>query len=83
MEANRTKSDFLSSISHELRSPLNAILGFAQLLESGSPQPTPGQKAGIDQILQTGWYLLALINEILDLASIESGKLSLWPEPYR
>jgi CheY-like chemotaxis protein len=68
-------------MSHELRSPLNAILGFAQLLESGSPQPTPGQMAGIDQILQAGWYLLALINEILDLASIESGKLSLSPEP--
>jgi len=80
-QANRAKSDFLSSMSHELRSPLNAILGFAQLLESGSPQPTPGQKAGIEQILQAGWYLLALINEILDLASIESGKLSLSPEP--
>ena len=75
--ANLAKSDFLSSMSHELRSPLNAILGFAQLLESGSPLPTPGQKASIDQILQAGWYLLELINEILDLALIESGKLSL------
>jgi PAS domain S-box-containing protein len=80
-KANLAKSEFLSSMSHELRSPLNAILGFAQLLESGSPLPTPGQKASIDQILQGGWYLLELINEILDLALIESGKLSLSLEP--
>ena len=78
-KANLAKSDFLSSMSHELRSPLNAILGFAQLMESGSPLPTPTQKASIDQILQGGWYLLELINEILDLALIESGKLSLEP----
>jgi PAS domain S-box-containing protein len=75
--ANLAKSDFLSSMSHELRSPLNAILGFAQLMETGVPLPTPGQKDSIDQILQAGWYLLALINEILDLSLIESGKLSL------
>ena len=80
-KANLAKSDFLSSMSHELRSPLNAILGFAQLMESGSPPPTPAQKASIDQILQAGWYLLELINEILDLALIESGKLSLSLEP--
>jgi PAS domain S-box-containing protein len=75
--ANRAKSDFLSSMSHELRSPLNAILGFAQLLDAGEPTPTPRQKTSIDQILHAGWYLLELINEILDLATIESGKLSL------
>jgi PAS domain S-box-containing protein len=80
-KANLAKSDFLSSMSHELRSPLNAILGFAQLMESASPLPTPAQKASIDQILQGGWYLLELINEILDLALIESGKLSLSLEP--
>ncbi len=68
-------------MSHELRSPLNAILGFAQLMESGSPPPTPAQKADIDQILKAGWYLLELINEILDLALIESGRLSLSLEP--
>lgn len=79
-QANLAKSDFLSSMSHELRSPLNAILGFAQLVESGTPKPTPSQKASIDQILQAGWYLLELINEILDLALIESGKLSLSQE---
>ena len=76
-QANLAKSDFLSSMSHELRSPLNAILGFAQLIESGTPTPTPGQKESIDQILQAGWYLLELINEILDLSLIESGKVSL------
>ncbi len=80
-KANRAKSDFLSSMSHELRSPLNAILGFAQLMQSGEPLPTPTQKGSIDQILHAGWYLLELINEILDLALIESGKLSLSMEP--
>jgi signal transduction histidine kinase/CheY-like chemotaxis protein len=80
-KANRAKSDFLSSMSHELRTPLNAILGFAQLVESGAPAPTPTQKRNIDQILKAGWYLLELINEILDLALIESGKLTLSKEP--
>jgi signal transduction histidine kinase len=69
-------------MSHELRTPLSAILGFAQLIESGTPQPTlSSQKRSIDQILKAGWYLLELINEILDLALIESGKLSLSMEP--
>ncbi|MDO9234741.1 MAG: PAS domain S-box protein [Aquabacterium sp.] len=76
-KANLAKSDFLSSMSHELRSPLNAILGFAQLMESGSPPPNPAQQESIEQILQAGWYLLDLINEILDLSLIESGRLSL------
>ena len=80
-KANLAKSDFLSSMSHELRTPLNAILGFAQLMESGSPSPTPSQKRSIDQILKAGWYLLELINEILDLALIESGKVTLSLEP--
>ncbi len=80
-KANLAKSDFLSSMSHELRTPLSAILGFAQLMESGSPSPTVSQKRSIDQILKAGWYLLDLINEILDLALIESGKLSLSLEP--
>jgi len=80
-KANRSKSEFLSSMSHELRSPLNAILGFAQLMESGAPPPTDAQKSSIEQILKAGWYLLELINEILDLALIESGRLSLSLEP--
>ncbi len=80
-KANLAKSDFLSSMSHELRSPLNAILGFAQLMISDTPPPTPSQIANIDPILHAGWYLLELINEILDLAQIESGKLALSLEP--
>ena len=80
-KANLAKSDFLSSMSHELRSPLNAILGFAQLLESTSPLPTAAQKGNIAQILKAGWHLLELINEVLDLAVVESGTLSLSSEP--
>ncbi len=76
-KANRAKSEFLSSMSHELRTPLNAILGFAQLLEAGSPPPTDTQTERLHQIIKAGWYLLELINQILDLAVIESGKLSL------
>jgi len=76
-KANLSKSEFLSSMSHELRSPLNAILGFAQLMETGQPAPTSTQKGSIAQILKAGWYLLELINEILDLALIESGRLTL------
>ena len=79
--ANLAKSEFLSSMSHELRSPLNAILGFAQLMESGVPPPTPSQQASLEQIIKGGWYLLALINDILDLASIESGRALLSMEP--
>jgi PAS domain S-box-containing protein len=82
-KANQAKSDFLSSMSHELRSPLNAILGFAQLMESELPAPTTAQSESIIQILNAGWYLLELINEILDLATIESGKLSMSVEPVQ
>ena len=81
-QANLAKSDFLSGMSHELRTPLNAILGFAQLMQTGTPMPTPTQKGNIDRILNAGWYLLELINEILDLALIESGKLILSAEPF-
>ena len=80
-KANLSKSEFLSSMSHELRSPLNAILGFAQLMESGTPLLTDIQQSSVEQILKAGWYLLELINEILDLALIESGRLSLSLEP--
>jgi signal transduction histidine kinase/CheY-like chemotaxis protein len=79
--ANRAKTDFISSMSHELRTPLNAILGFAQLMDSGTPAPTPSQKRNLEQILKAGWYLLELINEVLDLALIESGKVTLSREP--
>jgi PAS domain S-box-containing protein len=79
-KANLAKSEFLSSMSHELRTPLNAVLGFAQLMASDTPPPSPAQKQSIDQILQAGWYLLRLINEILDLALIESGKVTMSQE---
>ena len=80
-KANLGKSEFLSRMSHELRTPLNAILGFAQLIESDSPPPTLTQKRSLEQVLRAGWYLLELINEILDLAQIDSGKIMLSMEP--
>jgi PAS domain S-box-containing protein len=80
-KANRAKSEFLSSMSHELRTPLNAVLGFAQLMASEVPPPAACQQRSIDQILKGGWYLLRLINEILDLAMIESGKVTMSQEP--
>ena len=80
-KANLAKSEFLASMSHELRTPLNAILGFAQLMEAGTPPPSSAQKPKIDQILKAGWHLLGLINEILDLAKIESGKVTMSHDP--
>ena len=78
---NIANSEFLSGMSHELRTSLNAILGFAQLMESDSPPPTPSQQEGIAKIEQAGWYLLELVNEILDLAMLDSGRLSWSLEP--
>jgi signal transduction histidine kinase len=72
--ASQAKSNFLLQMSHELRSPLSSILGFAQLIEGGQPPPAPAQQDSVEQILHAGWYLLGLINEILDLSAIESGK---------
>jgi PAS domain S-box-containing protein len=79
-KANRAKSEFLSSMSHELRTPLNAVLGFAQLMASDVPGPSLNQQRSIDQILKGGWYLLRLINEILDLSMIEAGKVTMSQE---
>jgi PAS domain S-box-containing protein len=76
--ANRAKSEFLSRMSHELRTPLNSILGFAQILEMGSMRSE--QKDSVEQILKGGQHLLSLINEVLDIARIEAGKLALSPE---
>ncbi|MEJ2576802.1 MAG: ATP-binding protein [Gammaproteobacteria bacterium] len=74
--ANRAKSEFLSRMSHELRTPLNAILGFAQLLQSDPDSPLAGdQDESVEQILKAGWHLLELINEVLDLAKIEAGRI--------
>lgn len=77
--ANRAKSQFLSRMSHELRTPLTAILGFGQLLEIENL--TPGQHEYIGYVVKAGRHLLALINEVLDLAQVESGKLSVSLEP--
>ena len=74
-KANKAKSEFISRMSHELRTPLNSILGFAQLLEMGELQT--GQRKGVRHILNSGKHLLKLINEVLDISSIEAGKLSL------
>lgn len=79
--ANRAKSDFLSKMSHELRTPLNAILGFAQLLQVSRKDPlSEAQRRHVGHILDGGRHLLDLINEILDLARIEAGRLTLSPE---
>jgi len=77
--ANRAKSDFLSRMSHELRTPLNAILGFGQLLEMDGLEPQ--HQESVDQILKGGKHLLDLINEVLDIARIESGRITLSLEP--
>ncbi len=76
--ANRAKSEFLSRMSHELRTPLNAILGFGQLLELDLREPGP--RAQVQQILDAGRHLLALINDVLDLARIEAGHLAVSTE---
>lgn len=77
-EASRLKSEFLSSMSHELRTPLNAILGFSQLLASDQQNPlTPDQVRFSSQIEKAGGHLLSMINEVLDLAKIEAGQMTL------
>jgi len=81
-EANQAKSEFLSSMSHELRTPMNAILGFAQMLDFNPKEPlTAAQKASVGHILTGGGHLLGLIDQVLDLAKIESGKMTLSLEP--
>jgi PAS domain S-box-containing protein len=79
-QANEAKSNFLSSMSHELRTPMNAILGFAQMLES-DPALNEDQHDSVHEILKGGRHLLDLINEVLDLAKIESGRLEVSLEP--
>lgn len=76
--ANQSKSEFLSTMSHELRTPLNAILGFTQLLRDYSEPPlSEEQQESVEQIFNGGTHVLALINEVLDLARIEAGRLEL------
>ena len=76
-KANLAKSEFLSSMSHELRTPLHTIIGYTQLLDAESPPLSSEQKSHVEHVLGAGWHLLELINGILDLSQIESGKLSL------
>jgi signal transduction histidine kinase/response regulator RpfG family c-di-GMP phosphodiesterase len=78
VRANHAKSEFLSRMSHELRTPLNSILGFAQLLEMDALSAE--QEDSLAHIMKGGQHLLSLINEVLDLARIEAGRLFLSPE---
>jgi len=82
-EANRMKSEFLANMSHELRTPLNGILGFAEFLVDGKPgKLNPKQKEYLEDILNSGRHLLQLINDVLDLAKVEAGKMELNPEIF-
>lgn len=81
-EANRLKSEFLANMSHELRTPLNSIIGFADLLHDGEiPVDSPQHRELLGDILTSGRHLLQLINDILDLAKVEAGKMEFRPEP--
>jgi PAS domain S-box-containing protein len=80
-EASRLKSEFLANMSHELRTPLNAIIGFAELLHDGQVDAgSPTHKEFLGDILTSGRHLLQLINDVLDLAKVEAGKLEFHPE---
>src|SRR5262249_49378052 len=80
-EANQAKSEFLATMSHELRTPLNSILGFAELLRADLPEDPVGvhHRQYADSISQSGEHLLQLVNDILDLAQVEAGRLELHP----
>ena len=81
-EANRLKSEFLANMSHELRTPLNAIIGFAELMHTGKVGPlSDDHKEYLGDILTSSRHLLQLINDVLDLAKVESGKMEFRPEP--
>lgn len=80
--ASRAKTEFLSSMSHELRTPLNAILGFTQLLATDPKTPPRSQQAeSLDHIMVASKHLLTLVNQVLDLAKVESGHLNLKLKP--
>jgi PAS domain S-box-containing protein len=82
-EANRIKSEFLANMSHELRTPLNGIIGFGEVLLGGRPGPlNPRQHEFLNDILNSGRHLLQLINDVLDLAKVEAGKMELNPQTF-
>jgi len=82
-ESSRLKSEFLANMSHELRTPLNSIIGFADLLYDGDVKPdSPQHHEFLGDILKSGRHLLQLINDVLDLAKVEAGKLEFRPEPF-
>jgi PAS domain S-box-containing protein len=82
LEANRLKSEFLANMSHELRTPLNAIIGFSELMHRGKVGPvSPDHQEFLGDILSSAKHLLQLINDVLDLAKVESGKMEFRPEP--
>ncbi|MBC8055304.1 MAG: HAMP domain-containing histidine kinase [Rhizobiales bacterium] len=77
----RARSEFLSRLSHELRTPLNGVLGPAQLLEIDTAQPLTGaQRDRVRQILDSGWHLLHLVDDVLDITRIDSGQVAIRPE---
>jgi signal transduction histidine kinase len=81
--AGRAKSEFMASMSHELRTPLNGIIGFSEFLVDGRPGPlNPKQKEFLADILNSGRHLLQLINDVLDLAKVEAGKIEFCPEQF-
>lgn len=80
-ETNRLKSEFLANMSHELRTPLNCIIGFADVLHDGEVSPeSPEHRELLGEILGSGRHLLSLLNDVLDLAKVESGTLDFFPE---
>jgi PAS domain S-box-containing protein len=82
-EANRMKSEFLANMSHELRTPLNGIIGFTEFLIDEKPGPLkPKQKEYLGDVLNSARHLLQLINDVLDLAKVEAGKMELHPETF-